>query len=353
MQIDFHRLTPDEPLWKSWSRVQNHELLFDSGHRGLRFSCGRRGDGKHFPTVWRWAGHFLVANIEDRRALGQLHAAVDQIGYGDPAGYLGRQKDHWEEILFALDQRLGDTVDRVAAVNAARHLRNDEGSHRELGVLFTVTDQRAGDLFGGHQTDIGDEVAMDCMGQVDVEDDAGEVGAVVEEEVEVADVAAVVVGVDEALVLCRRAVDLKAVDSAIVGGADQFGPLTLGGPAVAVIGRQIKQVLLTVGVAQSCDLFFVHRLGNVGQRIDGVEIGDQRDGEPVIPINLVVAADDDAILSVVARAEHGGGISANVIEINGGVASGVYCAKIAVRLFHQECDGGVGVRSCCREETEK
>src|ERR1700677_3486017 len=217
--------------------------------QGLGLSRGRRWDGKHFAGVWRRAGHFLIANLEDRCALGQLHAAVDQIGYGNPAGYLGRQKDQGKKILFAPDQRLGDTVDRVTAANAARHLRNDEGGHVELRVLFTVGDQRAGDLFGSHQADVGYEVSVDCVGQVDVEDDAGEVGAVVEEKVEVADVAAVVVGGDEALVLCWRVVYLEAVDSAIVGGADQFGPLALGGPAVAVIGRQIEQVPLTVGVA--------------------------------------------------------------------------------------------------------
>jgi len=54
----------------------------------------------------------------------------------------------------------------------------------------------------------------------------------------------------------------------------------------------------------------------------------------------------------VARAEHGGGIGADVVEINGGVASGVDCAKIAVRLFHQQGDRGVGARGSCRQKTE-
>src|ERR1700684_606605 len=156
----------------------------------LGLTRGRRRHWKHFAGVWRRAGRFLVANLEDGRALGQLQAAVDQVSHGDPAGNLGRKNDQREEILLALDQRFGHTVDRVAAANAARHLRNDEGAHIELGMLLTVTDQRAGDLFGGHQAYVGDEVAVDRVGQVDVEDDAGEVGAVVEEEVEVADVAA-------------------------------------------------------------------------------------------------------------------------------------------------------------------
>jgi hypothetical protein len=94
-------------------------------------------------------------------------------------------------------------------------------------------------------------------------------------------------------------------------------------------------------------------LGNVSRRIDGVEIGNQGDGEPVIAVNLVVTADDDAEFTVMARTERGGGVVADVIEINGRVASGVHCAKIAVRLFHQECNRGVGARGSCREDTKK
>jgi hypothetical protein len=87
-------------------------------------SRGRRRDGKHFAGVWVGrAGRFLVANVKDRRALGQPHAALDQISHGDPARNLGRQNDQGKEILLALDQRFGHTVDRVAAANAARHLR--------------------------------------------------------------------------------------------------------------------------------------------------------------------------------------------------------------------------------------
>jgi hypothetical protein len=165
------------------------------------------------------AGRLLVADLEDRCSLGQLQAAVDQIGDDDSAGHLGRQQDQGDEIFLAFNQRLGHTVDGVAAGKAAGYLRDDEGAHVELGVLPAVPDQRAGHLFGGHKADVGDKVAVDGMGQVDVEYDAGEVGAVVEEEIEVADVAAVVEDGDESLVLCRESVDLEAVDGPVVGGA--------------------------------------------------------------------------------------------------------------------------------------
>jgi hypothetical protein len=108
-------------------------------------------------------------------------------------------------------------------------------------------------------------------------------------------------------------------------------------------------VLLAVGVAQAatCSL---STLGNIARRIDGVEIADQRNGDPVIAVDLVVAADDDAILAVVAGAKHGGRIGADVIEIDGGVAGGVHRAKIAVGLFHEQRDRGVGERTWAEKD---
>jgi hypothetical protein len=78
-------------------------------------------------------------------------------------------------------------------------------------------------------------------------------------------------------------------------------------------------------------------------------IADQGHGDPVIAVDLVIAADDDAKLAVVAGAEHDVRIGADVIEIDGGVAGGIHGAKFAVGFFHQERDRGVGVR-CCRSQ---
>jgi hypothetical protein len=241
----------------------------------------------------------------------------------------------------------------MAAGNGARYLADNEGGHVEIGVLLGVADQRAGDLFGSHKAHIGDKVAVDGVGKVDVEDDAGEVGAVVEEEVEVTDIAPVVEDGHESLVLFRRAVDLEAVDCPVERGAYELRPLPFGGSALPIVRRQIEQVLFAVGVAQDCSLFPVHRQGNVARRIDRIKIRDQGDGNPVIPVNLVVAADDDAKLAVVAGAEHDVRIGADVIEIYGGVAGGVHRTKFAVGLFHQERDRGVDVRCCHSQKAEE
>jgi len=48
----------------------------------------------------------------------------------------------------------------------------------------------------------------------------------------------------------------------------------------------------------------------------------------------VVAADDDAELAVVAGAQGGGTLGADVIEVNSRMASGIHCTEGAVGLFH-------------------
>ena len=214
----------------------------------------------------------------------------------------------------------------MASGNGTGYLRDDEGGHVELGILLAVTDQRAGNLLGGHQADVGYEVAVNRVRHVDVEDDAGEVGAIVKEQIEVADVVAVVEVGDESPVLCRRAIDLEAVDGSIERGAYKFGPLSFRGFAVLVVRCKLEQVLSAIGLAPGCDLFSVHLQGNVVRRIDRVKIADQGHRDPVIAVDLVIAADDDAKLAVVAGAKHGGRIGADVVEIDGGVAGGTFSA---------------------------
>jgi hypothetical protein len=91
----------------------------------------------------------------------------------------------------------------VAAGNAAGYLRDDKGAHVEFRVLLAVMDQRTGHLFRSHQADVGDEVTVDGVRHIDVEHDPRKIGAVMEEQVEVANIAAIVEDGDESLILGR------------------------------------------------------------------------------------------------------------------------------------------------------
>ena len=108
----------------------------------------------------------------------------------------------------------------MGAGDGAGDLKDDEGGGVEFRVFFAVADPGTGVLLGGGDADVGDEVAVDGVGFVGVEDEFGEVGAVVEEEVEVAYVLSIVEDSDETGVLLGGGVDLETVDAAVVGGAN-------------------------------------------------------------------------------------------------------------------------------------
>jgi hypothetical protein len=108
-----------------------------------------RGRGRRRRRLWRrygqrlagrcrlgWlAGRLLVADLEDRCSLGQLQAAVDQIGDDDSAGDLGRQQDQGDEIFLAFNQRLGHTVDGVAAIGSAHQQSGPSGGLATISVF--------------------------------------------------------------------------------------------------------------------------------------------------------------------------------------------------------------------------
>ena len=77
---------------------------------------------------------------------------------------------------------------------------------------------------------------------------------------------------------------------------------------------------MPVDVANLGDLGGRDRCGHLAQAGHAVEVGDERDGEPVVAGDLVVSADHDARLSRGAGAQAVGRGGADVIEIDGGVA---------------------------------
>ena len=167
-----------------------------------------------------------------------------------------------------------------------------------------------------------------------------------------ADVAAIVKGGDEYLVLLRRTVDLKAVDGPVEGGADKLRPFTFRRFALPVVRCKIEKMLPAIGVPQSFGLLSIHREGNIAGRIDCVQIANQGHGDPIIAVDFVVAANDAAKLAVVAGAKHGRGIGADVIEIDRGVPGGIHRAKCPIGLFHQKRDRGVNADRRRRQKAE-
>jgi hypothetical protein len=196
-------------------------------------------------------GDLFIADREHGCAFWEFETTVDQIGDDHSAGNFRSEYGHRQQVLFAFDERLGNAVNRVAARHRAVDLGNDKGGHVDRGIALAIGDQGTGYLLGGHQTHVRDEVAVNGVGQIGIEHNAGEVGAVVEQQVEMADISAVVEQGDEVKILFVGTVDLKAVDLAVKRGADELGPLALGRVAIGSVGSEREQVLTAIGTPYS------------------------------------------------------------------------------------------------------
>ena len=289
---------------------------------------------------------------EDGRVVWEGDAAFYEVGEQQAAGDFGVEDGQGDEVAFLADEGFCDTADGAAAGDGARDLGDDEGGEAGLGVAGPVEHEVAGFVLWGGEAEVGDEVATDHVGIEAIQKHTREIGAIVKEEVEVSDVAAVVEEIDKAGVLGGGGEEGEADDAAVVGGADELDPLAGGGGAEAGVRGDGEEVLAAVLVAKEGDGGGGGGEGDLGGVVHGVEVGDEGDGDPVVAIDFMVAGDDDAELAGAAGAEVGGGGGADVIEVEGGVAGGVHGAKLAEGLLHEEGDGGVGCRGGYGEEDE-
>src|SRR5260370_31892854 len=94
-------------------------------------------------------------------------------------------------------------------------------------MALAVFQQRVGNVFGSSDGRIREDGAPKLMGKVIVEDEAIEIRAVVEQYIEVRFVGAVVQAGDQFPVLGGRGGKTKGISTAVIGGADQFGPTSI------------------------------------------------------------------------------------------------------------------------------
>ena len=158
------------------------------------------------------------------------------------------------------------------------------------------------------------------------------------EQVEVSHILAVVEDRDEPLILLRRAVYLKPMYCPDVRLANQLRPLPLGSFTLLVVRSQRHQVLPTIRILQRPNLRLVRCRWNITQIVDSIEVSDQRHGNPVIAVDLVIPADHHPILPLVANPKRRWRISTDVIQVNRCMSCRIHGAKCTIRLFHQQRD---------------
>src|ERR1700734_1323 len=208
----------------------------------------------------------------------------------------------------------------MTARDGAGHLGDHEGGKVQLGMMGGVFGEGSRDLLRRGDADVDEVVAMNAVWVIDVQQRAGEIGAVVKEQIEVADVPAVVVAVHELKVLFGRRLDFEAVDSAVVRCADELGPLAVrsltGFFACGYVRCVQLEVVAAVAVAEARYERSVGRRWNVFDALDRLDVRNEGNREPIVAVDLVVAADDGAGLAGTARAKTGWSFCAHMVEVD-------------------------------------
>lgn len=256
-----------------------------------------------------------------------------------------------EQVALGLEASFGATADGLAADKGAWDLGDLPDVEVGFGMGGAIGGDAAGDLFGGHEAEVGDPVVVDETGEEEVDHLGGEVGAVgLFEVVEVA-VGTGVDGVDEALVLLGGGVDLVGPKAAVVGDAGGLPPLFHEFAAFGAVRDEIAEKAVAVGLALVPDELGGGVGEDVFEGVGGVEELEHGGGDPVELADGVVAGEDYALrFAGMAHAEVEGAIGADAVEIDGGVTDGHHGPEGAEGFADE--DGEVGTKIWDRHQQE-
>ena len=84
------------------------------------------------------------------------------------------------------------------------------------------------------------------------------------------------------------------------------------------------------------DALAVNSRENQGGVLDRIEVRNQRDRHPVVPVNALVTGENCAQFAGLAAAQLDRSFGADAFKINGIMPRRVYGAKKAIRLLHQQ-----------------
>src|ERR1700680_1695126 len=96
-------------------------------------------------------------------------------------------------------------------------------------------------------------------------------------------------------------------------------------------------------IAQECHQLRVRVERNIFWIFDGVQVGNERDRDPIISPDSSIAADDYPVLSGVAPSQGHGSRGANTRQVDRRVAGSCQGSVVAIGLFEQDS-------SVCRSE---
>src|SRR5580698_8264553 len=141
---------------------------------------------------------------------------------------------------------------------------------------------------------------MDGVRIVEIDGLPGEVTAIVKTNIKVTFVDPGIELLNERVVLCRAGFYAKGIAGPVVSGAYQLHPIVGWRAAVLLVGCNLPKIASPVFVPQVHNVFHARAQRNLISPIDGIEVRQQRDRDPIVSADAIIAADHNALLSGVA-----------------------------------------------------
>src|SRR6185312_15636198 len=157
-------------------------------------------------------------------------------------------------------------------------------------------------LLGSGDTEIRKNTAFEPVWEITIEDGARKICAITCDHAEAAAIGFGIQAGDQLVVLLWRGIEAERIDAALIGRADELFPSAAYQAAARAIETNRMEMCLAVSVAHLDNFTVSDALGNFIGLFDGIEIGDERHGDPVIAIDARIPRNDRAQLARQASA---------------------------------------------------
>src|SRR5260370_23396685 len=191
------------------------------------------------------------------------------------------------------------------------------------------------DLLGSRDAEIGNHTTMQGVRVIKIDRLAHKIGTVfLQEGIAVAVWLAVELA-DQQRILFRGGLNLKSINCPVISRPDQFIPVSLGYSSVGAIRGKRFQVVATVLIPEESNQFGVGKQRDRFRPVNRIQVGNERNRNPIVSRDTVVPAQDYAGFAGGTRTQDHGRLSTNVAQIHSHVASSGESAIVTIRFFQK------------------
>src|SRR5208282_3755926 len=209
------------------------------------------------------------------------------------------------------------------------------------------------DLLGSRDAEIANQATMQRVGVIKIDHLAHKIGAVSLHKVIALAVGLAVELGDQQRILFRAGLNLESIDCPVIRCSGHLIPVSLGRSAVGAIRSKRFQVIATVLISEESNQLGVGEQRNRLRPVNRIQIGNERDRNPIVSRDPVVPAQDHSGFALGTRTQDYRRHRANAAQIHSRVASSGQRAIVAIRLFKKERRSRMRARNAAEAKQQK